>query len=1175
MSSVPSTCLIFVFWYLELASTVVFTGFVYSRRECIRVIQIKLQMSIQKIAASLASLNQETNIGLVHFNFDFALKKVDAPHEFQGLGRELSQARIKAAEDGAVHITARKLGALFRQCLPSTPHLIKAYGTRASIIASDPKVNPKPSKKHGVLADHVGIDGTSIWAAATSGAESIAVHLLACMLARMWSRSEAIAIWAELVSERKKELERTDVADSQHLMALNDSRIDIARDQLAQWDSSARAWLQSADEAMKIKQTQLMLVLDNINLPVNIKPTLYHNVIQAWTSAMLATENLIRGVPQSVENGSILLGLSSWHIYPDMVVLQSSTTPVRQADPLVNDAGILTIGLNTKQPSKTGVSWSLPLGQLRYYGGAVVSEKSLVTQGNRITVTQLIQLSIGCMTRHWGVSELDIVQLIVNLWKLIEPIAGEAADGTSYWLGHLAEAVKPLLNQNSLDSQVGFRLMKLGARRCPNFLGSDETVGKPMVNQNIDTASPTVPKLFGLSDINIFASLLSQPESCVDYFRELVQDPLLSHFNNRLLLIRYKKIYAEDDYGWEYATALPVQGESRKRSHDGQEHILLNPPRHIRWIGFRSGEGRFRDLRTQGEDCFATMTEIIRDKTIRWKGHRNDFINCGILHHVTSQRRIFQDGLLDIYSHASDLGRAGFDDFIHLGDYNSIVSDDDGVDVHADHPSHYDNSHGNDSPEHMGFCDLAPDPGPAWCDIDFEVVTGSMDTVALVVTTRGEHLGTENNPNLALSSPALSGAISDKKNIVSREKALLHLNQLVNTTTRATLLRSLRALATVWSIYSQLPNSTISLSIISHCLPEMAWIPTENKSWFRRDVPKFRPFQLNRSSTFSCLLLLETGSLSVPSTAIPNVMAMATGNSIYIAKSLISDPSMECLTHEICRIKGSIGKPGIALMVPPKNPLIREMDLSNWQCVNHSAFDGKLHDAFSSTTLHLRFTDYIFPIDIGNHGSRDFEVYFLESLVSVHDRGEWVADLDVLRTLEQDITWTIGDKSHWKQPMLTSVARCEHVRHANVGSMEGTQCSDLIAIDDWNEILDPPSTISIVRSLDNWLGRLSAAVVCRQLGFLVMILPGKVCWPCIRNEWFRLSTHPILHLEPKQAMPNPRLPDPTPPSKWELQLDTEEEEDLIEVMVNGVRQLRRPDDVKNNMMGQGKIFLIC
>ncbi len=98
-----------------------------------------------------------------------------------------------------------------------------------------------------------------------------------------------------------------------------------------------------------------------------------------------------------------------------MVVLQSSSTPISQVDPLINDAGILTIGLNTTPPSETGISWSLPLGHLRHYGGPVVSEKSLVTQGNRIAVTQLIQVSIGCMTRNWALPDSIIVKFLVDL----------------------------------------------------------------------------------------------------------------------------------------------------------------------------------------------------------------------------------------------------------------------------------------------------------------------------------------------------------------------------------------------------------------------------------------------------------------------------------------------------------------------------------------------------------------------------------------------------------------------------------------------------------------------------------------------------------------------------------------------------------------------------------------
>ena len=40
---------------------------------------------------------------------------------------------------------------------------------------------PPGSKSDGPFADHVGADSTTIWAAATSGTEAIAVHLLACM----------------------------------------------------------------------------------------------------------------------------------------------------------------------------------------------------------------------------------------------------------------------------------------------------------------------------------------------------------------------------------------------------------------------------------------------------------------------------------------------------------------------------------------------------------------------------------------------------------------------------------------------------------------------------------------------------------------------------------------------------------------------------------------------------------------------------------------------------------------------------------------------------------------------------------------------------------------------------------------------------------------------------------
>lgn len=349
-------------------------------------------MSIQKIAPSALALNQEANFGLATVNVDFSLIKVEAPAEFRVLGKELSQGRRKSAEIGISHVTARKLGALFRHLLPKTPHLIRKYGLRASEIASNPQVNPKPATGiHGIFTDHVGIDGTNIWAAATSGSDAIAMHLLACMLARMWSHPEAVAIWAEMVAFRKRELGMTDETDPHHQHMVQDSTIEVARDQLAHWDSSARAWLSAADEAMELRQTQLMLILNNISLPVNTKPALYHNVLESWTSAMVAADNLLQGMPQSVQNGSILLGLSSWHLYPNMLILEHSRDPVLQNDHLVDTAGILTLGLNNERNATCGVSWSLPLGQLKYYGHPVVTESSLVTKGNRVSTMQLFR----------------------------------------------------------------------------------------------------------------------------------------------------------------------------------------------------------------------------------------------------------------------------------------------------------------------------------------------------------------------------------------------------------------------------------------------------------------------------------------------------------------------------------------------------------------------------------------------------------------------------------------------------------------------------------------------------------------------------------------------------------------------------------------------------------------
>jgi hypothetical protein len=142
----------------------------------------KSKMSLGRVAASLVSGVNENTFALVNLNFDFALEKLEAPREFYGLGASLTKQRRSLAEEGTAHRTARRLGQLFEDIAPDTPHLIRAYGSRASEI-SQGAAKSEASQHHGAFAESAGVDGTSIWAAATSGKAAISIHLLACMLA--------------------------------------------------------------------------------------------------------------------------------------------------------------------------------------------------------------------------------------------------------------------------------------------------------------------------------------------------------------------------------------------------------------------------------------------------------------------------------------------------------------------------------------------------------------------------------------------------------------------------------------------------------------------------------------------------------------------------------------------------------------------------------------------------------------------------------------------------------------------------------------------------------------------------------------------------------------------------------------------------------------------------------
>ena len=193
---------------------------------------------VDSITYGLASARNENILTLSNINLDFSIIKFVPPPEYHGLGLSLSPLRKKEAEDGKTHAVARKLALLLCNDLPEIPNLIKAYGKRATEIAQDPSINPRGSPLDGAFRDHVGLDATSLWASATSGKDTVALHLLGCMLSRIW-KSKAVSVWVELV-ERRKAILQASLDGNLNASDITASAIQINREQLADWDASAR-----------------------------------------------------------------------------------------------------------------------------------------------------------------------------------------------------------------------------------------------------------------------------------------------------------------------------------------------------------------------------------------------------------------------------------------------------------------------------------------------------------------------------------------------------------------------------------------------------------------------------------------------------------------------------------------------------------------------------------------------------------------------------------------------------------------------------------------------------------------------------------------------------------------------------------------------------------------------
>ena len=996
--------------------------------------------SISKIQNALVSATQETTLTLANLNFDFSLVKVEAPIEYKGVGAALSHKRRQTAENGSIHVTARRLGSLFESILPATPNLVRSYGRRASDISASPSMNPRTAKAYGPFQEYVGVDGTSIWAAATSSSCAVAVHLLACMLARLWPPAESISIWEELIAEQRIELAKTDSTGFSPLKNAVTLLLDVSRDQVCEWDASARAWLLAADAAdlTKTKQKQVMLILENISIPINNRIKVYGSVTQAWKAALTIMDQIISGTAYSTQDGAVLAALASWHLYPDLVVLGTNAVDVRQHDDLIHPGGVLTIGLQTdSRKSVKGLSWSLSLAHLRYYGYPVLKERSLGLDSSRLTIDELLQVALGCVLGSWKVSIADLVDATGTLSLLCVCAAAGSpksqssdhydqlgrstivpeSDQTS-WLSMLGRSAKRFLSSGAEERASCRRLILLGLR-----------------NRKFLCRSGLPGDVFGLT-LSKLISLMKNKNCQKTVLREIIgrKEERPDAFVIRLALVRHREYrdWSEREGPWQYYSAIPDQVGPNKRH------------RYVRWIPesrpvmkgkaddelqetYKESDIRYPPLGKAGS------VESLDGRFFEWHHHPSFFLQ--------RPRTQLQNQPPEAPSTRQ----------------NAVVA----VTKRANQaPIRFEYLAGNLAEaaifRRTSFLSVIEDV--AWSDIKKLLERGFISPGRLY-----RHMSTLRPPTFELARDT-----SHRNNPHSQDDS-------------CPLVSSLEALDLLHGLYGDLPGATISprLLTLKYTLGETRWAQLPPKYL---SSPSCRRF-----FAFACIAMCETGVLNLDPGEMMSVMAISSGNSLYIASDLLQDPAQPARGFSVKRVVGNIGRAGLAILIPPQEPKLPVENPDSWRLINHASFDGKLENCFASTSLHLGFSGYEFALADDSHGGRFTEAFYIEAVVSVHDRGEWVADLDVLSAID----------THFFHILSTKACCKEKPSPATPGFY-------LTSIDQWEELLDQRGHCAVVRAHQNWQARLAASVISVRLGYPTLVFAGDPCWKCgleTLREW--------------------------------------------------------------------------
>jgi hypothetical protein len=126
--------------------------------------------------------------------------------------------------------------------------------------------------------------------------------------------------------------------------------------------------------------------------------------------------------------------------------------------------------------------------------------------------------------------------------------------------------------------------------------------------------------------------------------------------------------------------------------------------------------------------------------------------------------------------------------------------------------------------------------------------------------------------------------------------------------------------------------------------------------------------------------------------------------------------------------------------------------------INNRPFRGTIEDCFKDPSIHISFTAYELPLDSyfniqGRANVIDRPASLVETLVSVYDKEVWIADLNVLESLQSSLLRRFecgGLGIGGKVPnCIHGVARKSHATYAEVIEYDGHSS---VTVENWWEL---------------------------------------------------------------------------------------------------------------------------